>query len=151
MIMNNVIIIMVLYEKLIVSGKKVKGTKSKNGNQPPKKRIVVTDDIKIILLYSAKKNNANPIAEYSTLYPDTSSASASGKSNGVRFVSARELTKNIIAAGNNGNTKYPARCAPTMSVKFRLFAKITTGKIHKLNEISYEIIWAAARNPPKKA
>lgn len=52
------------------------------GFHPPKKNSAVTVDIKIILLYSARKNNANPIAEYSTLYPDTNSASASGKSNG---------------------------------------------------------------------
>jgi hypothetical protein len=52
--------------------------------------------------YSPKKNNAKPIAEYSTLYPETNSASASGKSKGWRFVSAKAeilKTKNI---GNNG-------------------------------------------------
>jgi hypothetical protein len=36
----------------------------------------------MILLYSAKKKSAKPIAEYSTLYPETSSASASGRSKG---------------------------------------------------------------------
>lgn len=58
---------------------------------PPQKKI--TDKLLIIIIfpYSAKKNNANAIAEYSTLYPATSSASASGKSNGVLFVSAREI------------------------------------------------------------
>jgi hypothetical protein len=58
------------------------GAISKIGNQPPKKNITVKQHIKIILLYSAKKNNAKPIAEYSTLYPETNSASASGKSKG---------------------------------------------------------------------
>ena len=56
----------------------------------------------MILLYSARKNSANPIAEYSTLYPDTSSASASGRSNGCRFVSARVVTKKIIRIGSSG-------------------------------------------------
>ena len=42
----------------------------------------------MILEYSAKKKSAKLIAEYSTLYPETSSASASGKSNGGRLVSA---------------------------------------------------------------
>jgi len=51
-------------------------------HHPPTKRIVVIEHIRIILLYSAKKKSANPIAEYSTLYPETNSASASGRSNG---------------------------------------------------------------------
>jgi hypothetical protein len=38
----------------------------KIGNQPPKKRIVIKAEIKIILLYSAKKKNTNTILEYST-------------------------------------------------------------------------------------
>jgi len=36
--------------------------------------------------YSARKNNANPILAYSTLKPETSSDSASGKSKGALFV-----------------------------------------------------------------
>jgi hypothetical protein len=59
-------------------------------------------DIKIIWAYSAKKNKANDILEYSTLYPDTNSDSPSVKSNGTLLVSAKADTKNIIAAGNNG-------------------------------------------------
>lgn len=43
-----------------------------------------------ILAYSAKKINANPPLEYSTLNPDTNSDSPSAKSNGVRLVSAKE-------------------------------------------------------------
>lgn len=73
---------MVLSAQLIVPGTQVKGAKSKNGCHPPKNKSAVTKDIKIILPYSAKKKSANPIAEYSTLYPDTNSASASGKSKG---------------------------------------------------------------------
>jgi hypothetical protein len=37
------------------------------GNQPPKNKIVVIADINIICEYSAKKNRANVMAEYSTL------------------------------------------------------------------------------------
>ena len=44
--------------------------------------------IKIIFIFSPKKNWANVIAEYSTKYPATNSASASGKSKGGLFVSA---------------------------------------------------------------
>lgn len=58
------------------------------GNQPPKNKDVAKLHIKIIFAYSPKKNKAKPIAEYSTLYPATNSASASGKSKGALFVSA---------------------------------------------------------------
>jgi|TARA_B100000513_G_C11822474_1_gene159502 hypothetical protein len=54
----------------------------KGVNHPPKKSIVLNELIISILAYSPKENIANPIAEYSTLYPDTNSASASGKSKG---------------------------------------------------------------------
>jgi len=40
--------------------------------------MTIIEDINIILLYSAKKKNVKPIEEYSTLYPDTNSDSASG-------------------------------------------------------------------------
>jgi hypothetical protein len=50
--------------------------------QPPKKKIELKALINNIFEYSPKENKAKLIAEYSTLYPDTNSASASGKSNG---------------------------------------------------------------------
>jgi hypothetical protein len=83
---------------------------TKNGvvqidNQPPKKTITERQDMTIIELYSAKKNNANPILEYSTLNPETSSDSASGKSNGALLVSAKILIRNIKNSGNKGITK----------------------------------------------
>jgi len=59
--------------------------------------------MRIILLYSARKNRAKPLAEYSTLYPETSSASASGRSKGCRLVSASVVTKNTRRIGNIGN------------------------------------------------
>jgi hypothetical protein len=71
-------------------------------NQPPKNRITLSKDISIICPYSAKKNKAKVIAEYSTLKPDTNSDSPSDKSNGALFVSAKEEIKNIIKAGNSG-------------------------------------------------
>jgi hypothetical protein len=76
-------------------------------NQPPKNRIAKIADIKIMLLYSAKKNMANMIDEYSVLYPATSSASASVKSKGVLFVSANIEIKKIIAQGSNGQINQP--------------------------------------------
>jgi hypothetical protein len=52
------------------------------GYQAPRNRRVLLEDLRRILLDSARKNRANPLPEYSTLYPETSSASASGRSNG---------------------------------------------------------------------
>jgi len=59
-------------------------------------------DINNMFPYSPRKNIANIIEEYSTLYPATNSASASGKSKGERFVSANMEIKNIIDNGNKG-------------------------------------------------
>ena len=59
-----------------------------------------------MLLYSAKKNNAKVIDEYSTLKPATSSASASGRSKGARFVSASNEIKNTIHVGSNGRQNH---------------------------------------------
>jgi|TARA_B100000768_G_scaffold179470_1_gene197211 hypothetical protein len=56
--------------------------------------------------YSAKKNKANPILAYSTLKPETSSDSASGKSKGALFVSAKIEIKNIRHNGEKGIKKY---------------------------------------------
>jgi len=83
--------------------------KAKGASQPPKKKITISADIIIILLYSAKKNIAKLIDEYSTLYPATNSASASGRSKGARLVSARAEIKKIIANGNNGHINQTSR------------------------------------------
>ena len=81
-----------------------KDVNDKGVNHPPQKSIVLNELIISILAYSPKENIANPIAEYSTLYPDTNSASASGKSKGWRFVSAKAVTKNINHKGKNVKT-----------------------------------------------
>jgi hypothetical protein len=73
--------------------------------QPPRNIITVNVLIRIIEQYSAKKNKANPIEAYSTLKPDTNSDSASGRSKGARFVSAKILTKNIKNNGRKGIAK----------------------------------------------
>jgi hypothetical protein len=127
--------------------------KKRNGdNQPPKKNITIIVAINNILLYSPKKNIAKIIDEYSTLYPATNSASASGKSNGARFVSANIEIKNIMAQGNKGKTNHTVRsCAAIISVKFKEPASKITGKIKRPKETSYEIICAADLRAPRKA
>lgn len=99
------------------------------GSHPPKNNIVVIVDINIIWEYSPRKNIANVIAEYSTLYPDTNSDSPSVKSNGARFVSANADTTNIINAGNCGITYHISCCPITIPVKFNSPLLITTVNI----------------------
>lgn len=118
---------------------------------PPQKSNEIKTHIKIILLYSAKKNKANPIAEYSTLYPETNSASASGKSKGCLLVSAKIEIKNKRKIGNNGIQNHILFCNKTILLKLRLPAKITIFKSATPIAISYETICAAERNDPKKA
>jgi hypothetical protein len=104
--------------------------KSKKGYQPPKNRIVIIADMRSMLLYSPRKNIAKIIEEYSTLYPATNSASASGRSKGARFVSASIETKKIAAQGSNGAANHTVRFwARIISVKLEEPAKSMTGNI----------------------
>lgn len=54
-----------------------------------------------IFMYSAMKIRANVLLLYSVLNPDTSSDSPSAKSNGVRFVSAKDEMNHMITRGAN--------------------------------------------------
>ena len=122
------------------------------GSQPPKNKMTIRIDINKILLYSPKKNKANKVDEYSTLKPATSSASASGKSKGVLFVSARIVIKNAMIKGRNGTKNQTVWfCIKTISIKFKELLTRITGKIIKPKETSYEINWATDRKPPKNA
>jgi len=105
-------------------------------NQPPQKKITFNTLIRSILLYSAKKNIANNIPEYSTLYPATISASASGKSNGALLVSAKDIIKKIIAKGHRIQTFQIFSCANTISLKFNVWLHNTNGIIITVSEIS---------------
>src|ERR1700712_3359775 len=61
--------------------------------QPPRNMITEIAEIRIMLAYSAKKNIANAMPEYSTMWPATISDSPSTTSNGCRLVSARPELK----------------------------------------------------------
>lgn len=62
---------------------------------------VVIIDMKMILVYSDIKINANTLLAYSVLNPDTNSLSPSARSNGVRFVSARSVVNQINRSGGH--------------------------------------------------
>jgi hypothetical protein len=134
-----------------VENQKIAGKKDKGPNHPPKKKIESKALIKIIFKYSAKKNKAKVNDEYSTLYPETNSASASGKSKGGLLVSAKAEIKNIIKAGNKGIKNQTWPWLATISRKFKLLEQNKTPNKIRLNETSYEIIWAAERKAPNKA
>lgn len=76
----------------------------------PVKKITVSSLIIKMFAYSAIKIRANRPLLYSILNPDTSSDSPSGKSNGVRFVSARFVIYHIINRGNIMSIIQEYRC-----------------------------------------
>ena len=56
---------------------------------------MATAETVTMFTYSARKNSAKLIELYSVWYPATSSCSASGKSNGARFVSATPAVRKM--------------------------------------------------------
>lgn len=117
-------------------------------NREKKSAEEITLKIKT-LEYSAIKIKANNPALNSTLKPDTSSASPSGRSNGARFVSARI---EII----HGNKIGKKMILAIELIVWRLekeneFLKRQTVIIKKIILTSYEIIWASLRILPKRA
>src|SRR6266508_1032862 len=74
----------------------VAGSSTQGTSHPPKKSVTTSAAIVVMAMYSDMKNMANFIDEYSVWYPATSSASASAKSKGSRFVSAKAATMKTI-------------------------------------------------------
>jgi hypothetical protein len=54
----------ILSENHLASGIIING---RGDSHPPRKKSALSPDLRIMLLYSARKKSANPIAEYSTL------------------------------------------------------------------------------------
>ena len=65
--------------------------------------MAASAETKIMLAYSAKKNNPKAMPEYSTWKPATISDSPSATSNGARLVSATAAMKYTTNIGSNGN------------------------------------------------
>ncbi|MNC93726.1 hypothetical protein D3C83_104170 [compost metagenome] len=57
-------------------------------SQPPRNMTAASVEIRIMFAYSARKNTANAMPEYSTWNPATISDSPSATSKGARLVSA---------------------------------------------------------------
>src|SRR5580700_3901508 len=73
------------------------------GCHPPRNSSVATQETVTMLAYSAMKNDANFMLEYSVWNPATSSFSASGRSNGTRLVSANAAMMNRMKLMTWGN------------------------------------------------
>src|SRR5438270_6183080 len=135
----------------------VAGSSYHGTSHPPKKSVTTSADIVVMAMYSDMKNMANFIDEYSVWYPATSSASASAKSNGSRFVSANaETMKTIIESHMAGEKQFHAGiftvskrtkvplCPATTSVSRSEPATISALTAASASASSYEIICAEA-------
>src|SRR3979409_1508406 len=76
---------------------------SQGACQPPKNITTVSALMRIMFMYSARKNSAKLIPEYSTMCPATISDSPSTTSNGARLVSATPETKYTTRIGRSGS------------------------------------------------
>src|SRR5215831_942083 len=138
-------------ENQITPGIQLNGGRSTGGSQPPRNRIVASAHIVVIATYSPSMNRRYGVEPYSTMKPATSSDSASTRSNGGRFVSARAEMKNTTNMGKSGNqyqlnSPYFPSCAVTMAVKFSDPAQSSTVMNTNPIETSYETICAAERS-----
>src|SRR5581483_7810620 len=69
-------------------------------SQPPRNRMLINPQSSMTFMYSARKKSRKGPEEYSTKKPATSSDSASKRSKGGRWVSARDEMKKITSIGN---------------------------------------------------
>src|SRR3569833_2648412 len=79
------------------------GGRSIGDAQPPRNRMAVIAHMSWIEMYSPSWNSRYGADEYSTMKPASSSDSASGRSNGGRFVTTNTKKKNTMNIGNSGS------------------------------------------------
>src|SRR4030067_3184462 len=75
--------------------------------QPPRNRVTAMAQIAITFMNSPRKNIPNFMLEYSVWNPATSSASASGRSNGARLVSANAVSMKMMKASGWDTKNHP--------------------------------------------
>src|ERR1700722_2238740 len=85
-------------------------------SQPPRNRMLIRPQSMMTFIYSARKKSRKGPEEYSTKNPATSSDSASKRSKGGRWVSARDETKKITSMGNRMEKKFQCTKASTLEV-----------------------------------
>src|SRR5213083_406799 len=87
-------------------------TESIGACQPPKNITAVSALISHMFMYSAMKNSAKVMPEYSIMWPATISDSPSTTSNGARLVSATPLTKYTTSIGASGSQFHDMKLSP---------------------------------------
>src|SRR4051812_29387887 len=90
--------------------------KPNGGSQPPRNMITHSVETRIMLAYSARKNMANAMPEYSTMWPATISDSPSTTSNGWRLVSARPEMKYTKKIGSSGSQFQERKVRPRSAI-----------------------------------
>src|SRR5438270_395088 len=145
----------VLSTNQTMPGTQVKGGTGNGGSQPPMNRIVHIAHMVAIATYSPSMNIMYGVEPYSTMKPATSSDSASTRSNGGRFVSAKAEMKKMMNIGNSGSQYQPSNpkrvfCASTISVMRSDPTQSSTVMMTKPIETSYETICAAERSAARK-
>src|SRR3954462_9659868 len=108
---------MLTMKKILISSQPAGGIQVKSGAsigacQPPKNITAVSAEISIMFMYSAMKNSAKLMPEYSTMWPATISDSPSTTSNGARLVSATPETKYTPSIGSSGSQFHDRKLSP---------------------------------------
>src|SRR3954471_11201651 len=125
-------------------------------SQPPKNSVAISALVVTMFAYSAMKNIENFIALYSEWYPAMSSDSASGRSNGKRFVSANAAIMKMKNARVqpkkfHANGQAPVVCCSTIALSDTFPDNSSTGIVAIPIAISYDTICALDRSPPRSA
>jgi len=113
---------------------------------PNRNKTPIISPLNSNIMYSPRNKNAKIFPLYSVLNPDTSSDSASLKSNGARWVSPRvEINQN-----NERNSTKKLPCNDIFSIEI-LMKTIIINIIRVLKTASYEIACLTLRSPPNSA
>src|SRR3982751_2896613 len=87
--------------------------------QPPRNMTEASAETRMMLAYSARKNIANAMPEYSTMWPATISDSPSTTSNGARLVSAIPEMTYTTKIGSSGSQFQLRKLTPWLAAKPR--------------------------------
>src|SRR3954471_16009632 len=93
-------------------GIQVNGANVNGACQPPKNMSAVSALIRSMFMYSARKNMAKVMPEYSIMWPATISDSPSTTSNGARLVSATPEMKYTSSMGASGSQFHDRNVRP---------------------------------------
>src|SRR5690625_2235645 len=106
---------------------------------PPRNKVTATAETLTMLMYSARKNIANFMLEYSVWNPPTNSPSASGRSKGARLVSPTIETRYTMNDGSRMIPNQNCSCAATMPEVDMVPANSNTATNDSPMASSYEI------------